>query len=386
MKKTLKFLSVLWVLCLIINSIASLQIASAKTLGDFEYEINEDETTADETTSQEDTDTVKGDVSGDGIVDIIDLVLTRAHIVGNSQLNESQIKIADLNDDGEINVADLVIYRAMITPEVNYEFKSGEYKLTKKPQLEVKYELEKFYEFDDCDFYGYEYVDCDDVFLYDDGFDPCFDADYRGNVVISTKNFPDNVYGLQYTLSTDGFFETKKGYLPDGWAETYPKNMENTITVVCDCDFETTLQDQFILGINNQYEPVKVEDLKLVVLGDDGYLHLIDNITSEDFKITGDINTDEALDILDVALARAYIIGEIKPVSCITEDGETIILLVSTDVYNDMYKDVDFSDGNATGCIPETFIEPDDILKGDMNGDEVLDIIDVAMMRSAIVG
>lgn len=44
MKNTLKFLSVLWVLCLIFNSFASLQTASAETFGGFEYEINEDDT------------------------------------------------------------------------------------------------------------------------------------------------------------------------------------------------------------------------------------------------------------------------------------------------------------------------------------------------------
>lgn len=67
------------------------------------------------------------------------------------------------------------------------------------------------------------------------------------------------------------------------------------------------------------------------------------NIKDTDEEIIGDISGDENLDITDVVISRAFIVGN---------------------------KD----------------LTPEQIAAGDMNGDNMLDIIDVVMMRKAIVG
>ena len=61
---------------------------------------------------------VKGDVNGDGVLDILDVVLTRADIVGNTVFSPEQDMRGDMNDDGNIDIVDIVMMRKNIVDEV----------------------------------------------------------------------------------------------------------------------------------------------------------------------------------------------------------------------------------------------------------------------------
>lgn len=63
-----------------------------------------------------DTDTKReqGDISGDGKLDISDLVFLRAGILGNRELSAAEAKAADINADGEVDVMDVVLMRSLI--------------------------------------------------------------------------------------------------------------------------------------------------------------------------------------------------------------------------------------------------------------------------------
>ena len=53
-------------------------------------------------------DMLLGDVSGDGTVNILDVVATVNHVLGDNLLDENVQQLADLNSDGIVNVLDLV--------------------------------------------------------------------------------------------------------------------------------------------------------------------------------------------------------------------------------------------------------------------------------------
>ena len=57
---------------------------------------------------------VAGDLSGDAVLDIIDVVVARAHIVGNKLLNYEIAIIGDLNSDDVLDIVDVVIMRKTI--------------------------------------------------------------------------------------------------------------------------------------------------------------------------------------------------------------------------------------------------------------------------------
>ena len=65
-------------------------------------------------TDTEPEGTVKGDINGDGILDVIDVAMARANIVGTKTLDEEQIKCGDMNDDGIIDVIDVALMRNTI--------------------------------------------------------------------------------------------------------------------------------------------------------------------------------------------------------------------------------------------------------------------------------
>lgn len=73
-----------------------------------------------DTDTDSDTDTepapeyADGDVNFDGTVDVLDLVNVRSHIVGNSTLSETAVKLADMNDDEKLDVLDIVMIRNVI--------------------------------------------------------------------------------------------------------------------------------------------------------------------------------------------------------------------------------------------------------------------------------
>ena len=70
----------------------------------------------DENTDGEDA--LKGDINGDGNIDIVDLSILNKHLIELSIIeDETKKKAADLNDDGEINILDLSILNKKIINE-----------------------------------------------------------------------------------------------------------------------------------------------------------------------------------------------------------------------------------------------------------------------------
>lgn len=60
---------------------------------------------------------VMGDVTGDNVLNVLDIVAIVQHTLGNTQLNENQIIAADSNGDGIINVLDIVYLIGQILEE-----------------------------------------------------------------------------------------------------------------------------------------------------------------------------------------------------------------------------------------------------------------------------
>ena len=58
-------------------------------------------------TSEEETEPVLGDVNGDGILNVLDIVQTVQHIL--AETSDEIIDLADMNQDGSVNVLDAVI-------------------------------------------------------------------------------------------------------------------------------------------------------------------------------------------------------------------------------------------------------------------------------------
>ena len=56
----------------------------------------------------------KGDVNGDGFINITDITITAASIKGLKKLNEENFKYADMNSDGKVNITDLTKIAAII--------------------------------------------------------------------------------------------------------------------------------------------------------------------------------------------------------------------------------------------------------------------------------
>lgn len=56
----------------------------------------------------------KGDVNLDGVIDIMDVVAIRSHIVGNSMLKITEQEIADMNSDNVVDISDVVSLRNCI--------------------------------------------------------------------------------------------------------------------------------------------------------------------------------------------------------------------------------------------------------------------------------
>ena len=48
-----------------------------------------------------------GDVTGDGILDVVDLVQLVGVVMGNETLTDEEFQLGDLNQDGSINVVDI---------------------------------------------------------------------------------------------------------------------------------------------------------------------------------------------------------------------------------------------------------------------------------------
>ena len=61
---------------------------------------------------------LQGDVNQDSIVNVVDIVLIINFILGNSDLNNTQLQIADINGDNTINIIDIVNLMNIIIGEV----------------------------------------------------------------------------------------------------------------------------------------------------------------------------------------------------------------------------------------------------------------------------
>ncbi len=53
---------------------------------------------------------IKGDINGDGEIDLVDLLKTRKHILG-FELKDEFYRAADINDDGKVDILDLLLIR-----------------------------------------------------------------------------------------------------------------------------------------------------------------------------------------------------------------------------------------------------------------------------------
>lgn len=69
-------------------------------------ETTDGETTDAETTDEDDYTT--GDLDGNGVINVNDIVKLAAHIKGKRMLSAAAIKAADVNGDGKLNINDLV--------------------------------------------------------------------------------------------------------------------------------------------------------------------------------------------------------------------------------------------------------------------------------------
>lgn len=59
----------------------------------------------------EDNDVIIGDVTGDKLVNISDLVALRKYLAGKTEIHQDRLINADINKDGKTNITDLVNLR-----------------------------------------------------------------------------------------------------------------------------------------------------------------------------------------------------------------------------------------------------------------------------------
>ena len=57
---------------------------------------------------EEDSQLLPGDVNGDSIVNILDIVMVANYSLGQAAFTDEQIYISDINQDGIINILDIV--------------------------------------------------------------------------------------------------------------------------------------------------------------------------------------------------------------------------------------------------------------------------------------
>ena len=58
------------------------------------------------------TVSIKGDVSGDGAIDISDLAIIKANMLGKNKLSGANLKSSDINNDNKVDISDLAMVKA----------------------------------------------------------------------------------------------------------------------------------------------------------------------------------------------------------------------------------------------------------------------------------
>ena len=61
---------------------------------------------------------MKGDVTGDGIVDISDITMLSLYLLGYNSLDENQQKPADIDDNDKVDLADLARLMQYISKKI----------------------------------------------------------------------------------------------------------------------------------------------------------------------------------------------------------------------------------------------------------------------------
>lgn len=57
---------------------------------------------------------IKGDINGDGLFNIADVVKLNSYLISEDTLTSEQLKYADINEDGSVDVFDLIMFRQMV--------------------------------------------------------------------------------------------------------------------------------------------------------------------------------------------------------------------------------------------------------------------------------
>ena len=60
-----------------------------------------------------------GEVNGDGVRNVLDVILIMNHIVGNVTLDGDNLLAADVNEDGSVNVLDTVLLQNYVVGNVS---------------------------------------------------------------------------------------------------------------------------------------------------------------------------------------------------------------------------------------------------------------------------
>lgn len=61
---------------------------------------------------------ILGDLNGDTLVNVTDLIILKRHIIAGSKtdwiLTGNTLKLADLNNDGDVNITDIIVLKRKI--------------------------------------------------------------------------------------------------------------------------------------------------------------------------------------------------------------------------------------------------------------------------------
>ena len=92
---------------------------------------------------QDDKCKICGDINNDGTLDIVDVALARAYIVGSRDMSDEQINVGDMNRDGNLDIIDVVMMRKSIVDGViNYLELETETTVEENTETETEFETD----------------------------------------------------------------------------------------------------------------------------------------------------------------------------------------------------------------------------------------------------